>query len=33
MDILNYIMGSDNRKLKLEPSLLNKMQILTHIYP
>ena len=27
MDIVNYIMGSDNRILKLEPSFLNKMQI------
>ena len=27
MDILNYIMGSDNRILKLEPSFLNKMRI------
>ena len=27
MDILNCIMGSDNRILKLEPSFLNKMQI------
>ena len=27
MDILNCIMSSDNRLLKLEPSFLNKMQI------
>ena len=28
MDILNCIMGSDDRILKLEPSFLNKMQSL-----
>ena len=28
MDIFNCIMGSDNRILKLEPSFLNKMQII-----